>query len=308
MISIILPTYNAENYIESFFQKLYENLKNCGEKSEIIVIDSSSSDGTVDLVKKFGARVYVIPKIEFDHAGTRSKAAKLATGEILIFFTQDALLYDEHSISNLISHFKDRDVGAVYGRQIYYENASPFGRHLRLFNYPDEFLTKKYKDKDKYGIKTAFMSNSFCAYRKAYLDRIGYFKDRLIIGEDTYAGALLLKAGYTIIYEPKAIVFHSHNYSVFEEFRRYFDIGVFHNSNKWLLEEFGSAQGEGKRYIKSELFFLVRNGQYKFLPEYVIRNILKFTGYKLGMNYKILPKFLINKFSMHKSWWNYKTN
>lgn len=306
MLSIILPTYNAEKYIERFLQRLSENLKICNEKSEVIVIDSSSTDDTVKLAKKFGAKVYVIPKKEFDHGGTRSYAAKMAAGDILIFFTQDALLFDDRSISNLILHFKESSVGAVYGRQICYENTNPFGRHLRLFNYPEEFLVKKYKDKDKYGIKTAFMSNSFCAYRKSALDKIGYFKERLIMGEDTYAGALLLKAGYKIIYEPKAIVFHSHNYNVFEEFRRYFDIGVFHNSERWLLEEFGSAQGEGKRYIKSELNFLIKNGLYQFLPEYIIRNFLKYAGYKLGMNYKILPKFLVKKFSMHKSWWNKK--
>ncbi|MEO1783966.1 glycosyltransferase family 2 protein [Thermodesulfobium sp. 4217-1] len=306
MLSVIIPTYNAEKYIERLFQSLIENLKKSDEKSEIILIDSSSSDDTVKLAEKFGAMVYTVPKEEFDHGGTRSYAAKIAAGDILIFFTQDALLFDELSISNLTSHFQYRDVGAVYGRQICYENTNPFGRHLRLFNYPEEFLVKEYKDKSKYGIKTAFMSNSFCAYRKTALDKIGYFKERLIMGEDTYAGALLLKAGYKIVYEPKAIVFHSHNYTVFEEFRRYFDIGVFHNSERWLLEEFGSAQGEGKRYIKSELNFLIKNGLYKSLPEYILRNLLKYTGYKLGMSYKILPKFLIKKFSMHKSWWNKK--
>ncbi len=304
MLSIIIPTYNAEKHIGKLFQKLYENLEYCDEKSEILVVDSSSTDDTVNLAREFGAKVCQISKNEFDHGGTRSYAAKISNGDILIFFTQDALLFDELSISNLISHFQDRDVGAVYGRQICYENTNPFGRHLRLFNYPDEFLVKKYKDKSKYGIKTAFMSNSFCAYRKAALEKIGYFKERLIMGEDTYAGALLLKAGYKIIYEPKAIVIHSHNYTVFEEFRRYFDIGVFHNSERWLLEEFGSAHGEGKRYIKSELNFLIKNRQYLFLPEYIMRNLLKYTGYKLGMNYNILPKFLIRKFSMHKDWWN----
>ncbi|AEE14482.1 glycosyl transferase family 2 [Thermodesulfobium narugense DSM 14796] len=306
MLSVIIPTYNAEKYLERFFQSLIENLKKCDVKSEIIVIDSSSTDNTVKLAKEFKALVYVIPKKEFDHGGTRSYAAKIAAGDILIFFTQDALLFDELSLSNLISHFQDRDVGAVYGRQICYKNTNPFGRHLRLFNYPEEFLVKEYKDKSKYGIKTAFMSNSFCGYRKTALDKIGYFKESLIMGEDTYAGALLLKAGYKIVYEPKAIVFHSHNYTVFEEFRRYFDIGVFHNSERWLLEEFGSAQGEGKRYIKSELNFLIKNRLYKYLPEYIVRNLLKYTGYKLGINYKILPKFLIKKFSMHKGWWNKK--
>jgi len=51
-----------------------------------------------------------------------------------------------------------------------------------------------------YGIKTAFLSNSFSAYRKKALQEIGWFKDNLILGEDTYAGAKLLLKGYKIAY------------------------------------------------------------------------------------------------------------
>jgi rhamnosyltransferase len=303
MISIILLTFNAEKYLDKFFVSLFENLDKCSEKSEILLIDSSSNDKTVEIARKYNVRPHIIERDEFDHGGTRTLAARISKGDILIYFTQDALLFNEDSISNLIKHFKDKDVGAVYGRQIYYDNTNLFGKHLRLFNYPEIFLIKKYDDKYKYGLKTAFLSNSFCAYRKTALEEIGYFKEKLIMGEDSYAGAMLLKAGYKLFYEPNATVFHSHSYSVFQEFKRYFDIGVFHRSEHWLLEEFGKAEGEGLKYIKSELDFLIKNRSYNLIPEYIVRNILKYLGYRLGLNYNILPKSVIKKLSMHRRWW-----
>ncbi len=68
---------------------------------------------------------------------------------------------------------------------------------------------------------------------------------------------------------------------MWQEFKRYFDIGVFHKCENWILEEFGKPKGEGIRYIKSELRFLLDNCVYHLLPESFIRNILKFIGYKL---------------------------
>jgi len=303
MISIILLTFNAEKYLDKFFVSLFENLDKCSEESEILLIDSSSNDKTVEIARKYNVRPHIIERDEFDHGGTRTLAARISRGDILIYFTQDALLFNEDSISNLIKHFKDKDVGAVYGRQIYYDDTNLFGKHLRLFNYPENFLIKTYDDKYKYGLKTAFLSNSFCAYRKTALEEIGYFKEKLIMGEDSYAGAMLLKAGYKLFYEPNATVFHSHSYSVFQEFKRYFDIGVFHRSEYWLLEEFGKAEGEGLKYIKSELDFLIKNRSYNLIPEYIVRNILKYLGYRLGLNYNILPKSVIKKLSMHRKWW-----
>ena len=47
------------------------------------------------------------------------------------------------------------------------------------------------------------------------------------------------------------MAYHSHNYTFFEEFKRYFDVGVFHEKESWILEEFGQASGEGANYVKS---------------------------------------------------------
>lgn len=299
-LSIIIPTYNAEKYLPS----LLEKIKNQSIKEyELIIIDSSSKDKTVGIAKQYTDNVIVIPQSEFDHGGTRVKAAQIAKGEILVFFTQDALPYDDKTIENIIKVFEDEKVGAAYGRQLSYEDTNLFGKHLREFNYGDITLIRTKDDIKKYGIKTAQLSNSFAAYRKSVLMQTGNFKDGLILGEDVYTGAKMILAGYSLVYTNEAKVYHSHSYTVWEEFKRYFDIGVFHKCESWILESFGKAEGEGMKYIKSEVKYLLRHGAWYLLPEWFIRNGMKYLGYKLGQKYEKLPMWMIKKFSMHHRWW-----
>jgi len=299
MVSVVIPTYNAGNKI----RELLLALKSQAEPCEILVIDSSSSDETLEITASFGIRSILIRKEEFDHGGTRNLASDTVKGDILVFLTQDALPADENSVRNLIRPFDDPQVGAAFGRQLPQPDASPLGAHLRLFNYPEDSCIKSLADRRIYGIKTPFLSNSFAAYRKSALDRISGFRSRLILGEDTYAGARLLLAGYKIVYAADALVYHSHNYTAFEEFGRYFDIGVFHGQERWIVDEFGGAEGEGVNYMKSGAAFLIRTGKKRLLPEFVVRSGLKYLAYSMGRNYDYLPDWMRKRMSMHREWW-----
>ncbi len=298
-ITLIIPTYNGEKHLP----QLLKSLKNQTVKFELIIVDSSSEDKTVEISKKYTDNIIVISQDEFDHGGTRSKIAKIAKGDILVFLTQDTLMFDNISIFKLLEPFKDQQVAVSYGRQIAYEHSNPFGTFLREFNYPEQSNERVYSDKQYYGLRVAFLSNSFSAYRKNSLKEIGYFKDELILSEDMYAAAKLLQLGYKIIYNAEAKVYHSHDYTILEEYRRYFDIGVFHASESWLQKEFGSAAGEGKKFVKAELNYLIGHKYYQLVPLSFMRNISKLLAYKMGKNYKKLPNNIIPFMSMHRSWW-----
>ncbi len=97
--------------------------------------------------------------------------------------------------------------------------------------------------------------------------------------------AKAVMAGYKNVYAANAKVRHSHNYTPIEEFKRYFDIGVFHKDQPWIRDNFGGAGGEGTKFIISELKFLIANG-ISWLPLAMINNFMKIVGYKLGQNYK----------------------
>ena len=277
---------------------------------EVIIVDSSSDDATVERAKTFGAVVLNVPKSEFDHGRTRTLAGKMAKGDYLIYITQDVLFANDNALENLIKpFFIDERIGAAYGRQLPHEDASPFAAHLRIFNYPSVSSLKTYEDRFRYGIKAVSLSNSFAAYRKVALDKIGWFKEKIIMGEDTCAGAKLLSAGYAVAYVAEAQVHHSHNYSCVQEFKRYFDIGVFHRNEDWIITDFGGVSGEGGRYVLSELSYLMKIRKHFYIPQSIIRNGFKLIGYQMGKHYDALPLSLTRKCSMHENWWyREKTN
>ncbi len=297
---VIVPTRNAGDHWCEWLKAIEQQTV---KPDEIIMVDSSSTDSTVFLAEQFGIRVHIISPKSFNHGGTRNYAVKLAgQQDVLVFLTQDALLSQPCSLEYLLSCFVDPTVSAVCGRQLPHDDANPLAIHARMFNYPSHSETKSLNDISRLGIKTAFMSNSFAAYRTSVFNQLGGFPDNTILAEDMYLTAKMIQAGYKVVYCAEASVKHSHNYSPWDEFRRYFDTGVFHACEPWIQKEFGGAGGEGMRYIRSEFSYLLKNAP-GWIPRALITNACKLAGYKLGRNYQKLPLWLRPKLSMYKSYW-----
>lgn len=305
-ISVIIPTRNGAETLPALLKQLsMQSVK----PDEVLVVDSSSSDKTVEIAKEFNAQVTVIPAAEFDHGATRSMMAARALGDILVFFTQDAVPLSHDIIEKLIAPLRnDTSIVISYGRQLPNHDASLFAATLREFNYPSQSITRKFSDRLHLGLKTVFVSNSCAAYRKSALQEVQYFPDALIFGEDTCVAGKLLEKGYKMTYVADAAVYHSHNYSLLEEFKRSFDIGVLHRTENWLLETYGRAEGEGMRYVKFELARIIKEKRFYLLPLFFCRNLAKFIGYKLGSMYHVLPQWLVPKLSMHAGWWSGSEN
>lgn len=271
---------------------------------DVCVVDSSSIDGTAEVARASGAIVHEIPVTDFNHGGTRQLMVDINKDyDTYVFLTQDAYLDNPEGIQNIVAPFEDKEVGAVCGRQLPHLDASPLASHARLFNYPAGSSIKTLDDSLELGIKTPFISNSFAAYRREALCDTGGFPKHVILSEDMYVAAKMLIKGWKIAYAGNASVHHSHNYSIFEEFKRYFDIGVFHARESWIREQFGQAGGEGKRYVFSELRFLGLKRLYLW-PSSFVRNGFKFIGYKFGLNEKWLPLGLKKIVTMHRGFWN----
>ena len=248
MISVIIPTRNAAGQLDAMLDALASQTL---RPDEILVVDSGSSDATPEIALRRGAVLVEIKAEEFNHGATRNLAADRAKGDILVYFTQDSLPADNRAIELLCAGFGDSKVGAAYGRQLPRPGAGPIGAHARLFNYPDKSCIRGLADAGRFGIKTAFISNSFAAYRRAAFSQAGGFPADTILSEDMCAAGKMLLAGWKIAYSAEAKVFHSHDYGIAAEFRRYFDIGVFHARQQWLRREFGEAEGEGGKFIAS---------------------------------------------------------
>lgn len=304
-LALIIPCYNAAAYLPRLLPLLAQWLERNAADREVLFVDSSSSDGTAELLSIANVgRVLTVASDDFDHGGTRAWAVEQVNAEVIVFMTQDALPKSIDDIDRLTAVLTDPSMGAAYGRQLPYPQGNIFGQHLRAFNYPDVSYIRDLNDASTFGIKTAFLSNSFAAYRRSALLEVGNFKRGLILGEDSYAGGRLLLAGFKIAYVAQAEVYHSHSYTVWQEFKRYFDIGVFHAMEPWLLASFGQPEGEGWRYVKSEFDCLRTQSAWFKLPEFLVRNALKLLGYKLGRQYQYLPASWCPNLSMHYRWWS----
>jgi rhamnosyltransferase len=269
-----------------------------------LVIDSGSDDGTVDTFSRAGARIHSINRREFNHGGTRQLGVDmLSDADLVIFLTQDAVPADPNAFERLNRCFDEPGVGAAFGRQLPRPGAGNIEAHARLFNYPDASRVTTLDDRVVMGIKTVFLSNSFAAYRRADLLAVGGFPSHLIMGEDTYVAAKMLLAGKKLAYCAEATVYHSHNYNLVEEFRRYFDAGVLHSREPWIRNQFGGAENEGLRFVKSELRYLLGRNPF-LIPSAISRTLLKFAGFRLGLQEGRLPMAVKRRLSMLRGYWS----
>lgn len=302
MISVIIPTLNAEKHI----QNILKSLKEQSLPSEIIVIDSSSSDNTVKIAESYGVKTIIIKREDFDHGGTRNLAVNHATGNIIVFLTQDALPVNEYLIENLIKPLQDEKLALCYGRQIAKNDSTPLERFTRAFNYPDEPLMKGKEHIELLGIKTFFCSNVCSAIKKSAFKEVGGFPEKAIMNEDMVLAAKLILKGYKTAYVPEAGVIHSHNYTLCQQFKRYFDIGVSLKDNSWMLEYVG-ADKEGVKFLKEEIRYLFKNREYRWIPYVIGEAISKYSGYRLGLSYTKIPNPLRKRLSMHSNYWKWQT-
>jgi rhamnosyltransferase len=272
----------------------------------VVVVDSSSNDGSDAVAAAQGFKLHRIDVRTFNHGKTRDLAVRDFCGDkpFVIFATQDAIVDGPQALTNLLHSFRDEKVGAAYGRQMPHTGAQSFEAHAALFNYAPTSETRTLADAGRLGIKAAFFSNSFAAYRVAALQECGGFPDHLILGEDAFVAMRMLMSGWSVRYVAEARVRHSHAYTILQEAQRYFDFGVMHAQIPELLQTFGAPEGEGIRFVISELRYVGRRSPW-LLPEVAIRNAAKYAGYRLGRSFRRLPRGLCLRLSMTKLYWQY---
>ncbi len=104
-----------------------------------------------------------------------------------------------------------------------------------------------------------------------------------------------------------AKVYHSHDYSLTDEFRRYFDIGVLHGTRFDLIGPFGRTGSEGLQFLRSEMKYL-RARAVHVMPLALLRTLLKYGGYRLGRVARYLPTALNRRLGMNRRYWMNRNN
>jgi rhamnosyltransferase len=279
MINILIPTLNAGLVLK----QILKSLKGQSVPCEIVIADSSSSDETISIATSNNARAIKIRKEDFNHGRTRNLIASKSSGEIIVFMTQDAIPVDDHCIERLIAPLQKSEIVASFARQIPMSDASPLEQFARIFNYPDVPTVKGLEDVPRLGIKTFFFSNVCSAIKTKEFKELGGFPENIIMFEDLILAAKAILKGHKIAYVPEAAVWHSHNFSLTQQFRRYSDAGISLRNNAWIFNH-TKASREGLSFLKQELLYLSRKHQYRWIPYAITESIFKLAGFWLGLH------------------------
>ena len=188
---------------------------------ELVVIDSGSTDGSVALARRHGARVEEIPPAAFSHGGTRNRLMELATGDHVAFLTQDSVPAGPGWLAALLRGFAlADDVALVFGPHRPRPGASPMVRRelLELFaRFGEEQVDR---DAAQGGRATFFSSANGAVARWAW-ERVPFRP--VAYAEDMVLARDMLAAGLAKAYVRDAAVIHSHDLPPLKAFRRYFD-------------------------------------------------------------------------------------
>lgn len=276
-IDIICPLYNAERYI----MELHENIlkqKNVNI-NKINYILTKSNDNTEKILKELKCDYELIEKKEFSHSLTREKTANRSKADILVFITQDIIIKSEYWLANLTRGIISGECEASYSRQICGNNS--IEKYTRERNYPDESFIVSMNDVEKKGLTTFFFSDASSAIRKDVFEKLnGYDEKDFPTNEDMYFAYKLITNGYRIKYCSDSVVEHSHNFTLKQLYKRYYDTGVFFKQNKYLNKYKVNKAGGGMAIYVLRRALQEKN--FKVIVEFIPNMAARFIGMKMG--------------------------
>ena len=183
---------------------------------DVLVVDSGSTDATVEIAQEHSARIATLSPADFDYSKALNLGIEQVRGEIVISISAHAVPVDNGWLEQLTSHFADPNVAGVFTRQIPWPG-SPWQEVHRLGH---QFgpIRRTYSEAD---VAEVVFSNAASAIRRSAWSEHRF---TLPAVEDIDWARRVLSAGWTIVYEPDVSVFHSHHEDPRAQARRLIDI------------------------------------------------------------------------------------
>jgi rhamnosyltransferase len=226
-ISIVIPTLNAGDDLDRLFQTL-STQKGVAEP-EILIVDSGSCDQTLEHARHYGVNILPLEPACFNHGGTRNLAISRTSGDYVFLFTQDALPQNENFLKTMIESMIQHQAAGVYARQVPRREASYLvqrdlsrwcsgtaERRVTALNSLTEFIARSPLDR----YRTCVFDNVASLIRREVWREIPF--PPTPFGEDVEWAQRVLCNGYRVVYEPDAVVVHSHERSAEYVYKRTF--------------------------------------------------------------------------------------
>ncbi|PFP30856.1 glycosyl transferase [Bacillus sp. AFS073361] len=269
MISVIIPIYNGEEYLFKLVEAIRSQI--VGQEIEIIAAVSKSNDRSFILAKELCDLAYSVE--EFNHGLTRHEAAQKSNGEYLVFITQDILPFNNMWLNELIKPLiENSNIVATYSRQIAYPGASKTESYIREYNYPPYNRLCNSYTIEKWGRKNIFYSDAASATKREDFFGLGGYNFEVITNEDVYYALNVIDSGNSILYNANSIVYHSHDFSLKENIKRYESIGAFETTISSRLEKY-SSNGEGLKLVRDVSWKLLRDFNVKELMIFLLLDV-----------------------------------
>ena len=233
VVTVAIPVLNGARYLDEVLAAV--RAQRVDRDVEILIVDSGSTDGSLEIARRHGAVVHEIDKSDFSHGGTRNWMMGAARGDHVAFLTQDATPAHDRWLAALLEGFDQAgDVAAVFGPHDARPDAShmiksEMERHFAGWGDGGTRIEVQRLDPSPEGIEAyrefpgqlTFLSDVNCAIARWAWERVPYRE--VPYAEDQLLGRELIEAGFAKVFHPDARVLHSHDYPPLAFFRRYFD-------------------------------------------------------------------------------------
>lgn len=276
-ISIIIRCKNEEEAIGHTLEKIFAQEINI--PYEVIIIDSGSTDRTLEITQQYPVRVFQISPESFSFGYALNYGTERAEGDIIVNISAHCIPVNKKWLAALIKPIREGRSDAVYGRQVAIKNMNPF---------EEVSLNKHFPETEKKGGRIPF-SNANCAFSKQLWDELR-FDEELPSWED-YLWHFLMKDRYKFTYCPEGAVFHTHPFSL-EAItkRKYIDGRAFGLIKKKYGIDFieGLYPGLGGKAVfflsdmKNHLKVFIRGGYLKYIPLLPLVRFLSYRSYIKG--------------------------
>lgn len=284
LASVIILAKNGGKTIRA----LLEGLRGQGliHRAEVIVIDSGSTDDTLDIVSGFPVTLTRIPPEDFGHGRTRNLGARLARGKFLVYLPQDAEPVGADWLAALLRPFEDPAIAGTYCRQVPRPGASAMEKSFLLGTYGSEYQVRRLARSEDATLAACFFSTVGGAIR-ASLWAQHPFREDVIMSEDQAWSKDAMLAGQAIAYQPAAELLHSHQYGIADIFRRNFDSG--YSIRQIFSGRTGISAFEGLSRLAREAVFVLRAGSIADMLRFPFYEIARHLGFWAGMHAELIP-------------------